>query len=506
MKEQQFDVVVIGAGNGGLGAALSLAAQGLKPLVIEQHNLPGGCATSFVRGRFEFDASLHVLFYDRPQFRQNWESFGLTEQFSKVPPVFTNAYTDENGNKVCQVLPLGVPEFIKAVAVEYPDGVASLQKFIGVCAEIARGTAAKATMDAAAFDEQFPHYKQFVTMTLQQAYDALDVATEIRSLMSILWFYEGPSVAEMPMALYANVVMAFLSMDCYFPNHACHGFNAEFESIIRKQGGEIWYNTTVEKIYVSDGRVVAVETDRGDCIKTRYVVSNAAPKVVYGKMITPKEAIDEQLVEIENSVPDNMSFAVVYLGLDRSAEELGIRSHHIFVNESSDPIKTYEASFTLDGPYCMGLLCPNLTVEGYSPEGTCVVSIAVPMRGCALEGLDQKGYFAAKERFAYNVVKSAGEHLGVDFLSHIEEIEVALPATFSRYAGLPNGALGYAMNTLASSKSRYATYASQKGSSGDAPVKGLAFVGQFAHGIGYPNNPIGIGVGAAVAAAMKEEG
>ena len=56
---KQYDVVVIGAGNGGLAAAVKLLSAGKSCLVCEKHNLPGGFATSFVRGRFEFEASLH---------------------------------------------------------------------------------------------------------------------------------------------------------------------------------------------------------------------------------------------------------------------------------------------------------------------------------------------------------------------------------------------------------------------------------------------------------------
>ena len=44
-----YDVVVIGAGNGGLIAATKCAKKGLKTLLVEQHNLPGGFATSFVK-------------------------------------------------------------------------------------------------------------------------------------------------------------------------------------------------------------------------------------------------------------------------------------------------------------------------------------------------------------------------------------------------------------------------------------------------------------------------
>ena len=59
--DKMFDVIVVGAGNGGLAAAANTAKEGLKTLLLEKHNIPGGCATSFRRGRFEFKPSLHEL-------------------------------------------------------------------------------------------------------------------------------------------------------------------------------------------------------------------------------------------------------------------------------------------------------------------------------------------------------------------------------------------------------------------------------------------------------------
>jgi prolycopene isomerase len=58
---QAYEVVVIGAGNGGLTAAAKLAQEGLNVLLLERHNIPGGAATSFCRGRFEFEVALHQL-------------------------------------------------------------------------------------------------------------------------------------------------------------------------------------------------------------------------------------------------------------------------------------------------------------------------------------------------------------------------------------------------------------------------------------------------------------
>lgn len=59
--EQNYDVIVIGGGNGGLASAASLSCDGKKVILFEKHNIPGGCGTSFRRGRFEFEVALHQL-------------------------------------------------------------------------------------------------------------------------------------------------------------------------------------------------------------------------------------------------------------------------------------------------------------------------------------------------------------------------------------------------------------------------------------------------------------
>ena len=51
--EKHFDCIVVGAGNGGLTAAANTASAGLKTLLLEKHNIPGGCATSFRRGSMQ---------------------------------------------------------------------------------------------------------------------------------------------------------------------------------------------------------------------------------------------------------------------------------------------------------------------------------------------------------------------------------------------------------------------------------------------------------------------
>jgi len=59
--DEEYDVVVIGAGIGGLTCGSYLAKQGKRVQILEQHYMPGGCCSSFSRKGFKFDAGvLHL--------------------------------------------------------------------------------------------------------------------------------------------------------------------------------------------------------------------------------------------------------------------------------------------------------------------------------------------------------------------------------------------------------------------------------------------------------------
>ena len=56
-----YDATIIGAGLGGLFVGAKLAKEGYKVLLIEQHDRPGGCATTFKRKEFTMEVGLHEM-------------------------------------------------------------------------------------------------------------------------------------------------------------------------------------------------------------------------------------------------------------------------------------------------------------------------------------------------------------------------------------------------------------------------------------------------------------
>ncbi len=98
----KFDVIVIGSGLGGLSAALECSRAGKKILLVEQHNLPGGYASSFTRGRFEFEPSLHELPNTRVEsttsgvIRYLLDDAKLRIKFLEIPEAYRVILTDQH--------------------------------------------------------------------------------------------------------------------------------------------------------------------------------------------------------------------------------------------------------------------------------------------------------------------------------------------------------------------------------------------------------------------------
>eukprot|EP00775_Hariotina_reticulata_P013799 gene13799-13920_t len=79
--EEDFDVVVIGAGIGGLSCAALLAYYGLKVVVCEAHSVPGGAAHCWARNNVHFDSGT-ALFFGLPASRTRPPTTGSSSNSS----------------------------------------------------------------------------------------------------------------------------------------------------------------------------------------------------------------------------------------------------------------------------------------------------------------------------------------------------------------------------------------------------------------------------------------
>ena len=81
-----YPTVIIGAGLGGLCCGVFLSKMGVPVTVVEQHDIPGGYATSFERdaGRFSFEVSLHGTSISNNATARILEDIGVLDRLELV--------------------------------------------------------------------------------------------------------------------------------------------------------------------------------------------------------------------------------------------------------------------------------------------------------------------------------------------------------------------------------------------------------------------------------------
>ncbi len=487
MNQQNFDrsyeVVVIGAGNGGLTAATQLAISGKKVILFEQHNLPGGFATSFIRGRFEFEATLHELCDYGPStnkgsIRKLFEDdFGLNLDFVEIPEAFRLIITNPK-EKLDIVVPFGVENFIDALEEVVPGSAESIRNYTKLCDEIVNAikyiTESEGNPDKNILIKNYKNFLKVTPYTLDQVNEALKIPEKAQNILDAYWCYIAIPTSRVNFSFYAAMHYYFLIRKAYFPKYRSHGFTSALESKIREIGGIVQYNTKVEKILVENGKVIGVETSKGDKIHTNNVISNASPTLIYNNLIYPKDEVPEIAYKNVNARRHAISCFVVYLGLDKSAEELGITNYSYHIYDTSNTEEIYESFKTLNPPKAQATVCLNNIIPDCSPSGTCMLTITAFFLPEAWKEVTAKDYFKLKSRIANDLIDTFEKATGTSIKDHIEELEIATPQTLTRYTGTYYGsAYGYETDPWDSFMPRLMAMADEK------YIEGLEVCGGF---------------------------
>jgi ferredoxin-NADP reductase/phytoene dehydrogenase-like protein len=443
-----YDCVVIGAGNGGLAAALKLAKEGVRVLLLEQHNLPGGFATSFVRGRFEFEPSLHELSNvgspENPGFVRRY-LIGEGEadcEFVPVPEAYRLILTEKEVNVK---IPFGIGNFIETVAAAVPGSREPLEKYLGVCKEVFDGISyvgrMKGKPDGRVLMEQYPAFLATAGYTVEEVTRTFGFPETALDLIYPYWCYIGLPVNRLAFTIWALVLYDYLLRGAHVPKERSHGMSAAVDARIRALGGQTEYGVKVAKILTQDGCVTGVETASGERIQTRFVLSNASPNLVYGRLIDPPGAVPEGAFKLANARKTGASAFVVYLGLDCPPEALNIESYGYFIGPNMDTRLAYENFNAFDPPRMQAAICLNKANPGCSPPGTTILSMTALAGPDAWKDMKPEHYARTKESFARVMIDQFGRALNCSLWEHIEEVEIAAPPTFARYTGAFKGTI-----------------------------------------------------------------
>jgi phytoene dehydrogenase-like protein/ferredoxin-NADP reductase len=497
------DAVVIGAGNAGLTAAATLAQGGARTLLLERHNVPGGCATSFCRGRFEFEVALHQLSGlgtdEHPlEIHDLLRQLGVLDRLAFIHE--PDLYRVTIPSFLDVTLPANRAGVVEVLAAEHPDEVHAVERFLELVHSVFTewidfvylGGAQRGNIPVS---ETHPILTRYALRSLREVLDELFVSQTVKTVLGAYCGYLGQAPANLAFLEFAKMLEMYLEAG---PAHIKGGSQALSNAILDQflhDGGQARFNCGADAILTKNGRVRGVRTEAGDIVSCRVVISNASIPVTYGRLldIDPPEAVRHDLA----SRPVGVSAFIVYLGLNAPPQELGITTSTNFSLAGFDHDRLGARHDEIGEPRASVLTCYSLEDPSFSPPGTSHVSLVDLHYSEPWTRLSPSEYFDAKFRYADKLVGFA-ERTFPGLRDAIEEADAATPLTLMRYLGHPGGAIyGFDQTPSESDLFRY----------NDSGISGLHLAGAWVTTGGFePTLAAGAAAGRAALTTIDSTG
>jgi prolycopene isomerase len=449
---RSYDAIVIGAGLGGLAAATTLAHSGLKTLLLERHNVPGGYASSFVRGRFEFEVALHELSGIGPPERRGnvyrvLEYLGITDkvEFLHVPELYRCVFLEPSasGQKLDVTLPVGREAFESTLIEHFPHEAEGIRRFLervfAFGRDYARYLRERRKVHPASVPFRFPHMVRYLPATWGQVLDRDVQDPSARAVLSAYWGYAGMPPSQISFMSMASTLAAYASRGAAFPKGRSQALSNAFLSRFEELGGEARMNCAVQRITTGNGRVTGVITEDEEEIGADWIVSNADPIATCRDMIGMEQVPSSFFTDLRSSEVA-ASTINVYMGVARTAGELGFAEHEIFVNAGYDSDHHYELMKTIAPPEAIAATCYNVVHPEISPPGTSIVVLTALAFGEPWTRVPPSEYVATKNRMADAMIDLA-EQVMPGLRQYAEVVEVSTPLTNMRYASALGGSI-----------------------------------------------------------------
>ncbi|MFI6213454.1 phytoene desaturase family protein [Nocardia brasiliensis] len=444
-----YDAIVIGAGNAGLTAAATLQRSGLRTLLLERHNVPGGAGTSFRRGRFEFEVALHQLSGVAAEGQHR--SVALRELFRRVGALDRLELVQQSD--LCRVVVPGVydvrlpPDWqgaTKALEAAFPGNRERIERFFGLVKGVAMWNMV-ASRGLLALDKLGPTLFENALRPLRDVLDDHFQDEGIKSVLGSYWVYLGMPPSRLPFQEMAMMLYGYLELKPWHVRGGSQAMSAAVLESFRAAGGEVRFNTRVDRIRTEHGVVRAVVLADGTEVTAPQVVSNASAPITY-RMLADEDVPASVSAEL-GLRRVGVSAVVIHLGLAATPAELGITSGTTLVNIGTDDDYLYEGTRSLSPARGVCVSCFDVDPIGFAPDGASHVAIVTLQYGAAWERLAPRDYAAAKYAYADSMLRLA-EQAAPGIRDAIEEAEVASPLTVMRYLGTPGGAIyGYEKDT-----------------------------------------------------------
>lgn len=319
-----YDVVIVGAGIGGLVTANLLAKEGLRVLVVEQHYMVGGYCSTFRRAGYTFEAATHfypLLGNPETLTGRLLEEIGCQTEWVRMDPVDTFHLPDGSRFDV----PADYDTYLAKLHAEFPHEREALDSFFAAVRECYlhgllvyfRGRPI----------ERAPALAPYRDLTLREALDRWFRDEKLKLVLAADCPHWG-SRPERISFVFDSMLRLSYFLGNYFPKGSSQAFVDDLALRLEEKGGHVLTSAYVRRIRVERGQAQGVDLTvlRGPFARRTFpiaagaVISNADLLLTLEKLVGPEHVDPEVLAGIWSLRPTFPCW-LTHIGLQGVAPE-----------------------------------------------------------------------------------------------------------------------------------------------------------------------------------------
>ena len=425
-----YDVIIIGGGLGGLTAGAKLAKEGKHILLLEQHDRPGGCATTFKRKEYTMEVGLHEMDGLHPSDGKTkiFNDLGLFDGVEYLPvPEFFRFY---NG-RTDLVMPHDQEQAKTVLKAHFPGEETGIDAYFERLMNARR-------INVRERDQPDISIGEFLDSTFKNE--------EIKLVLlgNLGYFHDDPY--SLSLRYFSMAESAYFHGRANFIQGGSQQLSDKLVDVIRAHGGKVLLNHKVTSIEAEEGKILSarfINTLPGDhsIVEARaanFIVNAALPQI--SEMIHVPAG--EQLADEISRQPLGASLLTVYYGFSTSLKELGHAHYSTFVFDGSVKTQKDIKANNRDDFSRRGFTFVDYSqVDAQlAPGGKSVGAI------CCIDYLDDwkdlsKEEYKAKKELVGEQLTARLEQLIPGCRDHIAHMEVGTALTVQRYTLNPGGAV-----------------------------------------------------------------
>ncbi|MCI5130006.1 MAG: FAD-binding protein [Candidatus Electrothrix sp. EH2] len=461
-RGDNYDVIIIGAGLGGLSCAAWLVQYGFKPLVLDQRDKVGGYATSFKRGHFTCEASLHGITGNPIYSDMACQLLGVSEtELMSILVPHEYSWNALYRNELALDFPSGIPggnsgiqQMREMLLPLFPEESMPLSRYMDDWESLLREIGLFYTnapengmppLDV--FFKSYPIWARMIGKTLAEHISECGIRNrKLRSILGQSWAYYGLPPSQLPAWVYLWATGSYHNYGKFYIRGTSQSLSDILAGVIMKAGGTILLDTEVKKIILDNGRAVGVQTE-DNAYYGNAVVSNASVPQTFGRLL-PESAVPSKYMEQITQYRPSISHVSVWLGLNQDIST-DIHQSDLFIYPNYDPEKAYKAAMQCN-PYGAGITMMNYDrlIKGFSPHGTSLISLLMPSgyrmwqryEADYFSG-DKRRYYKRKKHITRKMIRMAEQSVLPELSDMIIMQDSSTPLTNVRFTGNTEGAM-----------------------------------------------------------------